>query len=270
MVNRSAPGGPIVPHVAYGDLAQAIDWLCDAFGFSERLRVTGPDGSVGHAQLRIGEGGVVLRPAREGQGSADGVLPFSVRVRDVDRHHAHAQGRGARIVQPPVTHPYGERDYSVLDFAGYRWTFAQSVADVVPETWGATGKDLWGQFSERPRPSFCYLQIPAVDVGASVAFYEGVFGWNIRGREGSHPSFDDAAGHLSGAWAAGWPPSREPGLLPSIWVDSIDATLERVVARGGEVVEAPRRDSPDPGAQWIARFRDPAGNVLGLYQEGTR
>lgn len=273
MVNRSAPGGPIVPQVSYPDVASAIDWLCAAFGFSERLRVTGPDGAVGHAQLRIGEGGVVLRPAGPGQGSgmaADGILPFSVRVGDVDRHHARAAERGARIAEPPTTHPWGERTYRALDLAGHRWTFAHSVADVEPAAWGAEGRDLWGEFSARPRPSFCYLQIPATDVRRSMAFYEGVFGWNIRGREGPNPSFDDAAGRISGSWAAGWPPSREAGLLPSIWVDSIDATLGRVAACGGEIVEPPRRDAPDPGAQWIARFRDPAGNVLGLYQEGPR
>lgn len=269
MVNRSAPWGPIVPHVAYRDLAQAIEWLCHAFGFSERLRVTGPDGTVGHAQLRLGQGGVMLRPARSGEG-VGGALPFMVRVADVDRHHAQALERGARIVQPPQTHPYGERQYSALDFAGYRWTFSQAVADVVPEAWGATGKDLYGQYAEGPRPSFCYLQIPAVDVRQSIAFYEGVFGWNIRGRDGGHPSFDDAAGHLSGTWDVGLAPSRAPGLLPSIWVDRIDATLARVVAHGGEVAQARHKNGPDPGAQWIAWFRDPAGNVLGLYQEGER
>jgi predicted enzyme related to lactoylglutathione lyase len=51
-------------------------------------------------------------------------------------------------------------------------------------------------------------------------------------------------------------------------VDSIDDTLARVVAHGGEVVEGPHLDSP--GGQWIARLRDPAGNVIGLYQEGSR
>lgn len=66
-------------------MAQAIDWLCDAFGFSERLRVTGPDGAVGHAQLRLGQGGVILRPARPDQGCT--VDSDGRRVRDAPTTH---------------------------------------------------------------------------------------------------------------------------------------------------------------------------------------
>ena len=116
------------------------------------------------------------------------------------------------------------------------------------------------------RPRLCYLEIPAVDARQSVAFYEKVFGWNIRHRDSDHPSFDDATGDVSGAWATGREISRAPGLLPYIWVDSIDATLAQVAAQGGVVVETPYLDSP--GGCWIATFRDPAGNAMGLYQEG--
>jgi predicted enzyme related to lactoylglutathione lyase len=94
-----------------------------------------------------------------------------------------------------------------------------------------------------------------------------VFAWNIRRRESTRPSFDDA-GNVSGAWATGRPVSREPGLLPYVWVDSIDGTLAQVAAHGGDIVDAPHLDSP--GGEWIATFRDPAGNLMGLYQEGPR
>ncbi len=117
-----------------------------------------------------------------------------------------------------------------------------------------------------PRPRWCYLQIPALDVRRSVAFYESVFGWNIRRRDSSHPSFDDATGTVSGGWFTDLAVCREPGLLPSIWVDDIDATLEQVISHDGEIVEGKRHDQPDSTA-WIARIRDPAGNVIGLYQE---
>jgi predicted enzyme related to lactoylglutathione lyase len=120
-----------------------------------------------------------------------------------------------------------------------------------------------------PRPRLCYLQIPAVDVHQSAAFYERIFGWNIRRRDSDHPSFDDATGNVSGAWFTGRVPSREAGLLPSIWVDSIDATLALVAAHGGEIVDAPHHDAPD-STSWIATFRDPAGNLIGLYQESPR
>ena len=149
--NRSAPAGTIVPSLIYNDVAGAIDWLCDVFGFKERLRA-GEDGKVGHAQLAIGQGGVMLGASRIGQGFAS--APDSaelrppranevsqtllVRVEDVDAHYEHAKQRGARILQPPTTHPYGERQYTAADLEGHRWTFSQSVADVNPEDWGAS------------------------------------------------------------------------------------------------------------------------------------
>jgi predicted enzyme related to lactoylglutathione lyase len=74
--------------------------------------------------------------------------------------------------------------------------------------------------------------------------------------------------YVSGAWVTGRDPCRRPGLLPSIWVDAIDRTSAQVAANGGEVVEAPHPDSP--GGEWIATFHDPAGNLIGLYQEGPR
>lgn len=113
--------------------------------------------------------------------------------------------------------------------------------------------------------SISYLHIPALDVHQSAAFYERVFGWNVRGRDTDHPRFDDATGHISGAWVVDRAVSREPGLLPYIYVKSVPDTLEQVVAQGGKVVTAPFRE----GNLWVATFRDPAGNVMGLFQEGA-
>jgi uncharacterized glyoxalase superfamily protein PhnB len=150
-VNRSAPPGTIVPHLIYEDVGTAIDWLCGAFGFKERLRAGGPDGKAGHAQLSTGDGAIVLGPARVGTGfaSPDRVefrpprpnevsQSLSVRVDDVDRHFAHARQFGARILSPPTDYPFGERQYTAEDLAGHRWTFSQSIADVAPQEWGAT------------------------------------------------------------------------------------------------------------------------------------
>ena len=151
MFNRSAPSGTVVPTLIYNDVAKAIDWLSGAFGFKERLRAGAPGGDVGHAQLSIGDGAIILSPARVGTGFAtpDSVefraprpnevsQSISVKVEDVDRHFAHAKQFGARILNPPTDYPYGERQYSAEDFAGHHWTFTQSIADVAPEDWGAT------------------------------------------------------------------------------------------------------------------------------------
>ncbi len=109
----------------------------------------------------------------------------------------------------------------------------------------------------------CYLELPALDVARSAGFYERVFGWQIRQRGDGHTAFDDTTGEVSGAWVLGRPPASEPGLLLYIMVDSVAAAVEAVIAEGGEIVQPIGADAPEI----TARFRDPGGNVIGLYQE---
>jgi predicted enzyme related to lactoylglutathione lyase len=112
----------------------------------------------------------------------------------------------------------------------------------------------------------CYLEIPATDVRRSAAFYKGVAGWKLRERGDGRLAFDDGVGEVSGTWVLGRPPSDQPGLLIYIIVDDVAATLDLVVAHGGEIVQPIGADAPEI----TARFRDPAGNVLGLYQERNK
>jgi predicted enzyme related to lactoylglutathione lyase len=109
----------------------------------------------------------------------------------------------------------------------------------------------------------CYIEMPATDIPRSSDFYKQVFGWNIRERGDGSVSFDDATNEVSGAWVLGRPPSAQPGFLFYIMVDSVAAALEAVVAHGGEIVQPIGADAPEI----TARFRDPAGNVIGLYQQ---
>jgi uncharacterized protein len=109
----------------------------------------------------------------------------------------------------------------------------------------------------------CYLELPADDVGRSAEFYARVFGWNIRRRGDGATAFDDTTGEVSGSWVPGRAPAGDPGLLVYIMVDSVAATLDEVVANDGVVVQPIGADAPEI----TARFRDPAGNVIGLYQE---
>lgn len=109
----------------------------------------------------------------------------------------------------------------------------------------------------------CYVEVPAVDVARSVAFYEDVFRWQTRRRGDGSVAFDDGAGQVSGTWVTGRAPSAQPGLLVYIMVDDVGATVDAIVAHGGEIVQPVGADAPEI----TARFRDPAGNVLGLYQQ---
>lgn len=109
----------------------------------------------------------------------------------------------------------------------------------------------------------CYIEVPATDIARSAEFYQRCFGWNIRQRGDGATAFDDTTGKVSGAWVLGRPPAAAPGLMVYIMCDSVAATLEAVVANGGEVVQPIGADAPEI----TARFRDPGGNVIGLYQE---
>ncbi|HEV8579717.1 MAG TPA: VOC family protein [Thermoanaerobaculia bacterium] len=144
LANRSIPRCTVIPELGYPDIGQAIDWLCDAFGFTLRLRIADH-----RAQLNVGDGAVVLIE-QPGGGAGDatsgaGGLAHSVmiRVENVDRHHERARQRGARILRPPSDYPYGERQYTAVDFVGRCWTFSQSIADVAPEDWGGTPGQLY-------------------------------------------------------------------------------------------------------------------------------
>ncbi|PYQ62117.1 MAG: glyoxalase [Acidobacteria bacterium] len=109
----------------------------------------------------------------------------------------------------------------------------------------------------------CYVEIPATDIAVSARFYENVFGWNIRQRGDGARAFDDAVGEVSGTWVLNRPPATEPGLLLYIMVKSISAACDAVIRNGCDVLERSSESAPVV----IARFRDPAGNVIGLYQE---
>ena len=87
----------------------------------------------------------------------------------------------------------------------------------------------------------CYIEMPATDVVRSSDFYQKVFGWNIRKRGDGSTSFDDTTGQVSGTWVLGRPPGAKPGLLFYVMVDSVAATLDAIVANGGEIVHAHRR-----------------------------
>lgn len=109
----------------------------------------------------------------------------------------------------------------------------------------------------------CYVEIPATDIARSAEFYKRVFGWNIRTRGDGATSFDDGVGQVSGTWILGRPPATAPGLMLYIMVDDAAATLELITANNGAIVQPIGADAPEI----TARFRDPGGNVIGIYQQ---
>ena len=115
---------------------------------------------------------------------------------------------------------------------------------------------------KNPHGKICYIEIPAIDLSRSSEFYEKVFGWRLRRRGDGAIAFDDTTGEVSGTWVVDRPPADTPGLLIYIWCDSVAAAVDAVIAQGGEIVQPIGADAPEI----TARFRDPGGNVIGLYE----
>jgi uncharacterized glyoxalase superfamily protein PhnB len=130
LVNRSMPPSVVIPVLEYRDVREAVEWLCRAFGFVERLRI-----GTHRAQLSFGAGSVVVA-GQSGEAGAARNHSVMVRVADVDAHYARAMQSGALIAGPPTDYPYGERQYTAEDLGGHGWTFSQTIADVDPQTWG--------------------------------------------------------------------------------------------------------------------------------------
>jgi predicted enzyme related to lactoylglutathione lyase len=109
----------------------------------------------------------------------------------------------------------------------------------------------------------CYIEIPAIDIPVSAAFYHEVFGWITRSRGDGALAFDDGVGEVSGVWTTRLSPSGNPGMLIYIMVDDINSTIQLVEANGGKIVQPVGMDAPEI----TARFRDPAGNIFGIFQQ---
>jgi uncharacterized glyoxalase superfamily protein PhnB len=133
--NRSIPSAGVIPVLVYPDVRAAVDWLSNAFGCVERVKI----GDDHRAQLSVGDGAIIVGDVRGDRrppladGTSHGVM---VRVEDAEAHCAHAREHGAQITMEPRDFPYGERQYHATDPWGHQWTFSESRADVAPEEWG--------------------------------------------------------------------------------------------------------------------------------------
>ena len=144
MTDASRPRYPrVTPYLLYEDVPAALAWLAAAFGFDERLRLPAEDGTVTHAEMAIGDDGVVMlghpgpdyRDPRHGAGAT--ALVYVMVDDDLDAHAERARSAGATILREPQDEAYGDRRYDVEDLAGHLWSFAQQQREVPPEAWGA-------------------------------------------------------------------------------------------------------------------------------------
>jgi predicted enzyme related to lactoylglutathione lyase len=109
-----------------------------------------------------------------------------------------------------------------------------------------------------------YLRIPAPDPTASATFYATVFGWTVD-TDRAIPNFQDGSGHVIGHFMPDLPVAGAAGVRPYVYVEDVRATLDRALANGAEPATAPYPE----GDLTVATFRDPAGNEIGVWQQGA-
>ena len=122
----------IMPALRYRNAPAAIDWLCQVFGFERHAVYEGPNGTIGHAELTLNGGMIMLGSAKDDEhgrrfkspDEVDGMETSStyVVVLDVDATHTRAVAAGATIIRPLQSTNYGSREFAVLDPEGHSWS----------------------------------------------------------------------------------------------------------------------------------------------------
>ena len=125
------PPGTIIPELAYPDVREAVDLLCKAFGFSERLRI----GSH-RSQLTFGDASIIATKRNSNLTAGDTTHAIMVCVENVNAHYNRVLSFDMKITNLPTDFPYGERQYSVEDPGGHHWIFSQTLKNIDPEEWG--------------------------------------------------------------------------------------------------------------------------------------
>jgi PhnB protein len=129
----------VTPYLTLDDAGEAIEFYKDAFGATEKVRMEAPDGTIGHAELEIGDSIVMLadampqsttRPPRELGGTSAGVFLY---VKDVDATVKQATKAGAKVTQEVSDMFWGDRFGSVKDPFGHVWSIATHIEDLTPE-----------------------------------------------------------------------------------------------------------------------------------------
>jgi len=132
----------VSPYLAVDGAAKAIDFYVEVFGGKERMRMPGPDGKIGHAEVELGDSVIMLADefpdmGHKGPKSLGGTpISLAVYVEDVDKVVDHAVTKGATILQPVEDKFYGDRAGMIEDPFGHHWSVMTHIEDVPPEEMG--------------------------------------------------------------------------------------------------------------------------------------
>lgn len=250
-------GGPSVatgplPYIAVTDAATAIEWYVSVLDAVETIRYVGDDGRVGHAEVVVGGGRMMISDeypdfGARSPGTVGGTpVKLYVEVPDVDAVWERALTDGADGHRPPADQAYGRRACAFRDPFGHEWMVqtvtAEPTTDEVEEGFG-------GEFRivtpDQPPVELGYVTLAFGDTDRARAFYGELFGWRtVEGASG--PGF----AHIDNTRL---PMGMAPGdatAAPELFfaVDDLDAATQRVVALGGRVIDRPEYASGHPAA----------------------
>ena len=142
----------VTPCITVRGAGKAIEFYAAVFGATERMRFTGPDGAIVHAEIQVGDSVVMLEeenPQRGTQAPPPGGLPGTpaylfIYVADVDAVIARAAELGATVQRPAQDQFYGDRDGFIVDPFGHGWAVASHVEDVTPDEMTRRAAELFG------------------------------------------------------------------------------------------------------------------------------
>jgi PhnB protein len=140
----------VTPYLCVDGAAAAIEFYGEVFGAKERMRMPAPDGRIGHAEMQIGDGVIMLSDEHpeidiRGPRSIGGTpVTISVYVEDVDATFERAVRAGAKALRPVENQFYGDRSGQFEDPFGHRWSIATHVEDISPEEMGRRATEAMG------------------------------------------------------------------------------------------------------------------------------
>jgi PhnB protein len=138
----------VMPYLIIDGASEAIDFYTGALGFTERMRMPGPDGLIGHAELQLGDAVIMLADENPDMGARSprsiGGSPVTIHtyVDDVDAVFARAVEAGATSLRDVEDQFYGDRSGQLEDPFGHRWNLATHVEDVSPEEMSRRAAEL--------------------------------------------------------------------------------------------------------------------------------
>jgi len=141
MAPRPIPQGyhTATPYLIVKGAAAALEYYKKAFGARETMRFAGPDGKIGHAEIKIGDSPIMLADEHPDMGyrgpQALGGSPVSILlyVEDVDRWFERAIAAGGKVTRPVADQFYGDRTGTLVDPFGHVWSISTHVEDVSEE-----------------------------------------------------------------------------------------------------------------------------------------